>query len=226
MLKISAALTDNECRLFLEGALVGVGLEELRTMSNRLRAELDGRTLVVDIKDAAVISQEGENVLLQLINEGAKVRAHSVIARRVLQELARHSKKKELRDLDDATPRNEGPSQISRCTMTRSIVVTDASKGVGRAAADVSVQQSWSVIGLAHSSPGSFPGEFIQTDLSNLDETRVLANDLAARRNVLGIVNNVGIAKHEMIDAVELDVFTAVMDLNVRPALQLPSSIK
>jgi len=94
MLKISAALTDNECRLFLEGALVGVGLEELRTMGNRLRAELDGRTLVVDIKDAAVISQEGENVFLQLINEGAKVRAHSVIARRVLQELARHSKKR------------------------------------------------------------------------------------------------------------------------------------
>ena len=89
MLKISVARTDNECRLFLEGALVGVGLEELRTIGNRLRAELNGRTLVVDIKDAAVISQEGENVLLQLMNEGAKVRAHSVIARRVLQELAR-----------------------------------------------------------------------------------------------------------------------------------------
>ena len=111
MLRIFLAQTNTECPLLLEGALVGVGLEELRTMGNRLRAELDGRTLLVDIKDATVISQEGENVLLQLINEGAKVRAHSVIARHVLQELARRSKR-ELRDLVDATPRNKGPSQV------------------------------------------------------------------------------------------------------------------
>jgi hypothetical protein len=64
MLKICVAQTDPECRLLLEGALVGVGLEELRTMGNRLRDELDGRTLLVDIKNAAAISQEGENVLL------------------------------------------------------------------------------------------------------------------------------------------------------------------
>jgi hypothetical protein len=59
MLKISVARTDTECRLLLEGALVGVGLEELRTMGNRLRDELQGRRLLVDIKDAAAISQEG-----------------------------------------------------------------------------------------------------------------------------------------------------------------------
>jgi hypothetical protein len=112
MLKISVAQTDTECRLLLEGALIGVGLDELRAMGNRLRDELDGRTLLVDIKNAAVISQEGENVLLQLINDGAKVRAHSVIARHVLQELARRSKR-ELGDLLGATPRNEGPSQIN-----------------------------------------------------------------------------------------------------------------
>ena len=47
MLKISVARTDTECRLLLEGALVGVGLEELRTMGNRLRrtpgAQITGR---------------------------------------------------------------------------------------------------------------------------------------------------------------------------------------
>jgi hypothetical protein len=112
MLKISVAQTDTECRLLLEGALVGVGLEELRTMGNRLRAELHGRRLLVYIKDAAAISQEGENILLQLINEGAKVRAHSVIARHMLQELARRSKR-ELGDLVGAIPRNESPPQIS-----------------------------------------------------------------------------------------------------------------
>jgi hypothetical protein len=45
------------------------------------------------IKDAMLISQEGENVLLQLINEGAKLRPQSVLAKGVLQQLARRSKK-------------------------------------------------------------------------------------------------------------------------------------
>jgi len=38
---------------------------------------------------------------------------------------------------------------------------------------------------------------------------------------VLGTLNNVGLARHETIDAVDQAVFAAVMDLNVRPALQL-----
>jgi NAD(P)-dependent dehydrogenase (short-subunit alcohol dehydrogenase family) len=42
---------------------------------------------------------------------------------------------------------------------------------------------------------------------------------------VLGILNNVGLAKHETIDAVEFGVFSAVMDLNVRPALQLTQAL-
>jgi len=57
MLKISLDQTYTECRLLLEGALVGVGLEELSTIGNRLRAELQGRRLLVHIKDAAAISQ-------------------------------------------------------------------------------------------------------------------------------------------------------------------------
>jgi len=109
--------------------------------------------------------------------------------------------------------------------MTKSILITGASKGIGRAAAEALAKQGWAVIGVARSSPPSFPGVFIQTDLADRDQTGVLANDLAARKNVLGIVNNVGIAKHETIDAVELDVFTAVMDLNVRPALQLTQAL-
>jgi 3-oxoacyl-[acyl-carrier protein] reductase len=105
--------------------------------------------------------------------------------------------------------------------MTKSIVITGASKGIGRAAADALAEQGWTVIGVARSAPQSFPGEFISADLADQDQTGALANELAAHGNVLGIVNNVGLAKHETIDAVELRVFTAVMDLNVRPALQL-----
>jgi 3-oxoacyl-[acyl-carrier protein] reductase len=109
--------------------------------------------------------------------------------------------------------------------MTKSIVITGASKGIGRAAADALAEEGWTVIGVARSAPRSFPGEFIAADLADQDQTAALANELAARKNLLGIVNNVGLAKHETIDAVELRVFTAVMDLNVRPALQITQAL-
>ena len=105
--------------------------------------------------------------------------------------------------------------------MMKSIVITGASKGIGRAAADALAQQGWRVVGVARSAPQGFPGEFISADLADKDETGALASKLASRGDVLGIVNNVGLAKHETIGTVELGMFTEVMDLNLRPALQL-----
>src|ERR1700756_302759 len=109
--------------------------------------------------------------------------------------------------------------------MIRSIVITGASKGIGRAAANALVQDGWSVIGVARSSPANFPGAFIETDLADREKTQALADDLVARGNVVGIVNNVGLARHERVDAVDPDGFAKVMDLNVRPALQLTQAL-
>src|ERR1700758_1085478 len=109
--------------------------------------------------------------------------------------------------------------------MDSSIVITGASKGIGRATADALVEDGWSVIGVARSSPANFPGVFIKADLADRKKTQALADELVALGNVVGIVNNVGVARHESVDAVDPDVFAMVMDLNVRPALQLTQAL-
>ena len=59
--------------------------------------------------------------------------------------------------------------------MTRSIVITGASKGIGRAAAEGLAATSWEVIGIARHIPANFPGQFVPTDLSDPQGTAELA---------------------------------------------------
>src|SRR5258708_37819026 len=80
-------------------------------------------------------------------------------------------------------------------------------------------------MGVERSAPEIFPGSFIETDLADREKTRALADQLAGLGNVVGIVNNVGLARHERVDAVDPDGFAKVMDLNVRPALQLTQAL-
>ncbi|MCU1297754.1 MAG: short chain dehydrogenase [Acidobacteriaceae bacterium] len=74
----------------------------------------------------------------------------------------------------------------------KSIVITGASKGTGRAAADPLVEQGRSVIGVARSSPRFFPGVVIETDLADQNQTYALAKDLADRGDVFGMVQQCG----------------------------------
>ena len=59
--------------------------------------------LIIDMKDVMLISQEGENALLQLINYGAKIRPDGVLVKCIVQQLACCSNK-QVSDLVDESP--------------------------------------------------------------------------------------------------------------------------
>ena len=89
MLKISIVNSTNQRRLIVEGKLVGPWAKELRSACEVSRAVLDGHELVVVIKHLTAISQEGENVLLELMKEGVKFRCCGVFTKQILKQIAR-----------------------------------------------------------------------------------------------------------------------------------------
>ena len=109
--------------------------------------------------------------------------------------------------------------------MNRAIVVTGASKGIGRATSDLLAASGWRVIGVARSAPAAFPGEFFAVDLGDPAATAALAASLAARGDVLGFVSNAGLARHETFGNVDPGDFSTMMDINLRPTLQLAQAL-
>jgi hypothetical protein len=93
MLRISVVVSRTERRLVLEGKLIAPWVAELRTAWKAVNQEIKCRSLVIDLGNVAVISQEGENALLELMNEGAKFRCSGVHTKHVIQELRRRSKR-------------------------------------------------------------------------------------------------------------------------------------
>lgn len=87
MLKISVVDSSKQRRLVLEGALVAPWAAELTMACKLARADLDGRELVVELKNLVAISDEGEDVLLALMHDGLKLRSKGVFTKRLLRQI-------------------------------------------------------------------------------------------------------------------------------------------
>jgi len=109
--------------------------------------------------------------------------------------------------------------------MQRSIVVTGASKGIGLAVAKILSAEGWHVIGVARQAPDNFQGDFLTCDLANASATEQLAMRLSSFPNLVGIVNNAGVARHEHFRDVASAAFASTLDINLRPALVLTQAI-
>jgi hypothetical protein len=89
MLKISLVDNPRQHRLIVEGKLIAPWTAELKNACQEARADLRGRELVIEMKHVTAISQEGENVILELINGGTRFRCHGVFTKHVVKELTR-----------------------------------------------------------------------------------------------------------------------------------------
>lgn len=92
MLKISIEDGPGQRCLVVEGKLIGPWAAELRSACDMARAGLDSGTLVVDMKHVTAIGQEGEKVLLELMNEGVRFRCHGLFTKHVVKQIARRTR--------------------------------------------------------------------------------------------------------------------------------------
>jgi len=66
------------------------------------KEELDGRELMIDMGNVIVVSQEAENTLLQMMNEGARFRCSGVLRSMYSSNSGSESRRRPVRpDTDD-----------------------------------------------------------------------------------------------------------------------------
>lgn len=88
MLKITIFDTPERRRLVLEGKLVGPWAAELRRECREAAADLRGRELVIELKNVTHISEDGENVLVELVKDGIRFRASGVFTKHIMKRVA------------------------------------------------------------------------------------------------------------------------------------------
>ena len=65
-------------------------------------------------------------------------------------------------------------------------LITGASKGIGRATAEMLAARGQTVLGMARSEVSDFPGEYVSVDLSDAGATAAALADLTARYRIDG----------------------------------------
>ena len=105
--------------------------------------------------------------------------------------------------------------------MSRTVLISGATKGIGRALAERLAEQGHKVVGIARTSDATFPGELCTVDLSDRDATSAALRDISSANRIDGVVINVGLVRPQALEGVTLDALDAVLDVNLRTAVQL-----
>ena len=108
---------------------------------------------------------------------------------------------------------------------SRRVLITGASKGIGRAVAERVAAAGNIPIGLARTRPEYFPGEFYEVDLTDGAATAAVLDQIIASGPVDAVVNNIGFARFARIGSIDLNDLSEIYDLNVRTTVQVVQAV-
>jgi 3-oxoacyl-[acyl-carrier protein] reductase len=107
----------------------------------------------------------------------------------------------------------------------RRVLITGASKGIGRAVAQRVAAAGNIPVGLARTTPEDFPGEFHEVDFADRAATAEVLERVVASGPIDAVVNNVGFVRFGRIGSIDLDHLFETYDLNVRTAVQVVQAV-
>jgi hypothetical protein len=89
MLKITRVKTERRWRVILEGDLIAPWVAELRKEWEEIRTMEGELKVIVDLRNVVSISQDGRDILFEMMSQDVKFICGGVLNRHVLRELAR-----------------------------------------------------------------------------------------------------------------------------------------
>ena len=101
------------------------------------------------------------------------------------------------------------------------VLITGASKGIGRAVADRVAASGNVPVGLARTGPADFPGEFFEVDLADRVATAEVLERVLACGTIDAVVNNAGVAAGGAFEDIPEAELRRVMDTNLFGAMAL-----
>ena len=102
-------------------------------------------------------------------------------------------------------------------------LVTGGSAGIGRAICEMLIADGRTVVNLDYRQPDWRHDQLVsfQADLTRQNETRMIAQQIAAAYNVTALVNNAGATRPGTIDTATMEDLDHVVDLHLKAAILL-----
>lgn len=109
--------------------------------------------------------------------------------------------------------------------MNECAIVTGASQGIGRAIAEHLAREGYQVINLDRTPPAASLGVHVPVDLADRAATAAALGEAVRRYPATRLVNNVGAVRPAPVEESTAADLEAVMDLNVRTAIQCAEAV-